>query len=71
MIDKLMLQDVRNVLEKLKIIKTSENYEELLNSHGIDLSLNGEELDKAIVANMMSDKEYQWQISYYLDFDIF
>lgn len=59
MLDKLMLQDVRNVLEKLKIVKESENVSELLERHGIDTSLIGEELDKAIVANMMSDQEYQ------------
>ena len=59
MLDKLMLQDVKNVLEKLKIVKESENVSELLEKHGIDTSLTGEELDKAIVASMMSDQEYQ------------
>ncbi len=59
MIDKLMLQDVKNILEKIKIVKSSENYVELLTQHGIDSTLTGEELDREIVAKMMSEQESQ------------
>lgn len=64
MIDKLMLQDVKNILEKIKIVKSSDNFTELLKKHGIDSALAGEELDKAIVSKMMSEQEYQLYIRY-------
>lgn len=64
MIDKLMLQDVKNILEKIKIVKISENYVELLTQHGIDLTLTGEELDREIVAKMMSEQELQLYTRY-------
>ena len=57
MVDELMLRDVRNILDKIKVVKSRDDYGELLIKFGVSANSTEEQINEAIVANMMSDAE--------------
>ena len=58
MVDELMLRDVKNILDKIRVIKSRDDYEELLIKFGVSVNSTEEQINEAIVSNMMSDVEF-------------
>ncbi len=61
----LVLQDMKNILKKIELIRSNPDFEQLLQEYGIDASLLTEEqLNEEIVRKMMSETELQYYLEY-------
>lgn len=58
MVDELMLRDVKNILKKLELIRTREDFEQILLDDGLT-NASKEEIDEFIVKKFMSPKEVE------------
>lgn len=57
MVDELMLRDVKNIIDKIRVVKSRDDFGELLIKFGVSANFTEEQINEAIVANMMSDAE--------------
>lgn len=57
MVDELVLRDVKKILDKIQVIRSRDDFEELMRKFGVSASFSEEQVNEAIVANMMSDSE--------------
>lgn len=67
MLDNLMLQNVNNIIRKIKIVKTNTKYKEGLEKCIEESKQTGEELELVIVKNYMEENEYNL-FKRYLDY---
>lgn len=59
MVDELMLRDVKNILNKLEVVKTREDYSSIVSELGLPSNSTLEDIDIAIVAKFMSSEELE------------
>ncbi len=57
MVDELMLRDVNNILRKIEVVRSREDFDDFLLSCGLTKESNEEEINEAIVSGYMGEKE--------------
>lgn len=59
MVDELMLQDVKSILKKIELIRSKENFEQILIDNGLSLDSREDEINEFLVCKFMSLKEIE------------
>ena len=59
MVDELMLQDVKSILKKIELIRSKEDFEQILKDNGLSLDSKEDEINEFLVNKFMSPNEIE------------